>query len=87
MFCYNLNCVTDTIPVLIFAVQAQVHQHACHQRSGISFIYKALGISPFIAEGFYSGLGMVSAMGMEEEVTLGPFVPGVSAEAFGQLHT
>lgn len=72
MFCYNLNCVTDTIYIFIFAVQAHIQQCACHQRSGISLSTKN---SPCIAKGFHSGLGMIPAMDMEEEMTLGPFAP------------
>lgn len=48
------------------------------------FIYKALGISPCNAKGFHSGLGMVSAMGMEEKMTLGPFVPWGFCRGFGK---
>lgn len=37
MFCYNLDCVTDTIYIFIFAVQAKVHQ--CAVTRGLKSLY------------------------------------------------
>lgn len=46
------------------------------------FIYKVLGILPCIAKGFHSGLRMISAIDMKEEMTLGPFAPWSLSQSF-----
>lgn len=89
-WCFATTQLVLLIPFMHLFLQCKPKYTTVLVTRGLaSLISKVLGISPCIAKGFHSGLSMISAMGVEEEMTLlfAHLFLGVSAEAFGKLHT